>query len=70
MRKKINRYFSHEFGIGSHDLDIRFTAFGTKYRIPQFCIMWNIIRCLQVVSMSVMMYWIIVCTITIGGSNA
>lgn len=67
MRKKINQYLSREFGIGPSDMDIRFTAFGTRYRIPQFCILWNIIRGLQVAYFSICLYLIIVGLIIIGG---
>lgn len=34
MRKKISQYLSREFGIGPRDMDVKFTAFGTRYRIP------------------------------------
>lgn len=66
IRKKINQYLSREFGIGPHDMDIKFTAFGTRYRIPQFCILWNIIRGLQVAYFSICLYLIIVGLIIIG----
>lgn len=67
IRKKINQYLSREFSIGPRDMDIRFTAFGTRYRIPQFCILWNIIRGLQVAYFSICLYLIIVGLIIIGG---
>lgn len=67
IRKKINQYLNRKFGIGPNDMDIKFTAFGTRYRIPQFCILWGIMRGLQVAYFSICLYLIIVGLIIIGG---
>lgn len=66
MRQRFNSFLYNEFGIEDRDLDIRFKVGGSRYRIPQFSILWIILESIFVVTASVGIYAWFVMIILMG----
>lgn len=66
IRQRLNAFVYEEFGINSRDLDIRFKLGGSRYRIPQFTVLWTILEAIFVAAVSFGIYAWIVLMILMG----